>query len=365
MATVLYVYSRKASFIQTDREILAGRHEVLDWYQPGRLANPFSLARLVWRCDAVYGWWASLHTLMPLLLARLLRRPSLLVLGGYDVANMPEIGYGFQQGGVRRLVSRLAIRLAKRLCTYSEYNRREIERNVGVPAERVPPIYLGIPDRFGELPPEAERELLALCVGVVTADNLEVKGQRAFVEAAAELLSVRFALVGRLEDDPEVEELRDRAARNVELTDWVDDAELESWFRRASVYVQPSHHEGFGVAVAEAMLAGCIPVVTGAGALPEVVGEEGVRVASQHSVEVAAGIRRALALAADPQQGSQARARARERILSRFPVAARREALLRAIDELLALRGNGGDVDEGTGDEVERSASPPDPVEEP
>ena len=53
---------------------------------------------------------------------------------------------------------------------------------------------------------------------------------------------------------------------------------LNDYYRRASVYVQASAHEGFGLSVAEGMLAGCIPVTTRAGALPEVVGDVGIQV---------------------------------------------------------------------------------------
>jgi glycosyltransferase involved in cell wall biosynthesis len=45
--------------------------------------------------------------------------------------------------------------------------------------------------------------------------------------------------------------------------------------RRAKVCCQLSYRESFGVAVLEAMACGCVPVVTRAGALPEVVGEAG------------------------------------------------------------------------------------------
>ena len=45
----------------------------------------------------------------------------------------------------------------------------------------------------------------------------------------------------------------------------------ESW-----VYLQPSRYEGFGLAVAEAMACGTVPIVSRAGALPEIVGDAGV-----------------------------------------------------------------------------------------
>ena len=40
MKRILYVHSRKASFVAIDREILAERYEVEDYYQPGRWPHP-------------------------------------------------------------------------------------------------------------------------------------------------------------------------------------------------------------------------------------------------------------------------------------------------------------------------------------
>ena len=43
MKRILYVHSRKASFVAIDREILAERYEVEDYYQPGRWPHPLRL----------------------------------------------------------------------------------------------------------------------------------------------------------------------------------------------------------------------------------------------------------------------------------------------------------------------------------
>ncbi len=324
---ILFVCPSDASFIRVDREVLAERWPVEVWKQPGRWANPLKVIAALRRNDVVVGWWASWHTFWPFTLAPLLRRPSLLIVGGFDTANMPEIGYGYQQGGLRRTLSRWIMRRATKLVTNSHYSQGEIERNIGFGPDRVGVIHHGVPDPYGELPPEEGRRRMALSVGFVTRDNLEIKGQRAFVEAAAELPDVEFVLGGPWKDDA-IDELRARATSNVTFTGWLEQEDLDRLFREASVYVQPSHHEGFGIAVAEAMLAGCVPVITRAGAMPEVVGDAGIQVEGDEPAVVAEGVRRAL------DAGPAARAAARERILTAFPVEVRRRGLWDAVEGL-------------------------------
>jgi glycosyltransferase involved in cell wall biosynthesis len=325
---VLFVHSRKASFVAIDRDILAERYEVEDLYQPGRWPNPVKVIGGVLRADVVFGWFASWHTFFPITLAWLLRKPSVMIVGGFDTANMPDIGYGYQQGGIRRAASRWIMRRARRLATNSEYSLSEIERNTEVPPARVRVIHHGVPDPFGEDPAPKERE--ALTVGAIDHTTLVQKGQIPFVEAAAELPDVRFTFAGKWLDDS-VDELRARAGDNVRFTGWLSDDDLHAAYTRAAVYVQASRHEGFGLAVAEAMLAGCIPVVMNVTAMPEVVGDAGVLIDSQRPADVAAGVRRAL------EFGPDAGRRARERILTSFPMERRREGILRVVEE--ALRG--------------------------
>jgi glycosyltransferase involved in cell wall biosynthesis len=325
---VLYVHSRKASFVEIDRQILAERYKLEDLYQPGRLPNPIKVIGGVLRADLVFGWFASWHTFFPITLAWLLRKPSVLVIGGFDVANMPDIKYGHQQGGLRRWASRWLFRRARRLVTNSNYSLSEIERNTPIPPACVTVIHHGVPDPFGALPAEPKQQL-ALTVGAVDQGTLVQKGQLPFARASRELPGVRFVLAGNWLDAA-VDDLRAAGGPNLELTGWLSDEQLLDAYRDAAVYVQASRHEGFGLAVAEAMLAGCVPVVMNVTAMPEVVGDAGIYIESQDADAIAAGIQAALEL------GPPASRAARERILTTFPMDRRREGILRVVEEAFA-----------------------------
>jgi glycosyltransferase involved in cell wall biosynthesis len=307
--------------------VLAERWTVRDWRQQGPLVNPFAMVREVARSDVVFGWFASWHTFWPVTLAWLMRKPSVVVIGGYDTANMPEIPYGVQGRGLMRLISRWVMRRATRLIANSHYSREEAAANAGVDPERVTVVHHGVPDPFGDLP-QGDRERLALTVGIVDRRNILRKGLGPFVRAAALLPDVEFVLAGRW-DDGAADDLREAATPNVTLTGWVEEEVLNAYYRRASVYVQASAHEGFGLSVAEGMLAGCIPVTTRAGALPEVVGDTGVQVEGQDPAQLAAAIESAV------ESDAGARAAARERVLHTFPLEVRREGLQRVVSEAL------------------------------
>lgn len=328
-ARILYAISGRWSFVEIDRAILAERWQLREWYQPGRLPDVLRLPGAVLGCDLVFAWFASWHSFLPVLLARLLRRPIVLIVGGFDTANMPWIDYGYQRGGLRRWASRLMMRSATRLVTNSHYSREEIVRNTGIAAERVTVIHHGVPDAFGPLGDERDRARIALTVGHLARETLEQKGHRPFVDAAALCRDVEFVFIGRWLDDA-IDVLRARSGANVRFTGFVSDGERDAWYRRAWCYVQASHHEGFGLAVAEAMLAGCIPVVVATTAMPEVVGDAGVLIDSPEPAAIAAGVERALAM------GAAERRDARERILREFPIERRRERLQQVVEQALA-----------------------------
>lgn len=329
---VLLVHSGDESFVRLDRELLSRSFQVDDFF--ARRKFPFGMLRLwkgVKNADVIYCWFASWNSFWALLFARFAGKRSILVIGGYDIANLPEAEYGHQRGGIQKWFSRGSMYLADRLITFSNFSRQEAGQNAGIPVDLIEVIYLGVPDPFGSLP-EGPKEPLALTVGKVDFSNLKRKGLQAFVQAAAFLPDVQFILAGRWAD-ASIERLRAIATPNVTFTGLVTDAELLEYYRKAAVYVQASLHEGFGMSVAEAMLAGCIPVVTHVGSLPEVVGNCGLFCNMPEPASIAETIHTAVHSQAKLQK------QVRDRILSQFSMSQRERSLNNCVSSTLDHKG--------------------------
>ncbi len=89
-----------------------------------------------------------------------------------------------------------------------------------------------------------------------------------------------------------------------------------------------SRTEGLPNALCEAMLCGCVPVVSRVGGMPEAVGETGEIVGTPDPAAIAAAVERAL---------SQAdRAAPRARIATEFSRERRRHDLFERLDDVIA-----------------------------
>jgi glycosyltransferase involved in cell wall biosynthesis len=324
MARIAYFYHEMSEYIRIDLDLLGERHELTVIECRSRWPQPLRVLRGVASCDVAMAWFASWHSLFPALACRLLGRPMIITVGGYDTATGPESGYG-PRGWFKNLVTRATMRLAMRLVAVSDFTRRETAA-LGIDPAKLVFGPLGL-DAARYANPGVAREPVVVTVGGVNTSNLTRKGLEPFVRAAALLPRLRFVLIGAWLDDA-ITSLRAIATSNVIFTGRLSHEEKVAWLWRSPVMVQASRHEAFGLSLAEGMLCGAVPVVTGAGALPEVVGEAGVVIATAQPAAIAAGIRQALALG---EAGAQL---ARERVQTHFTTDQRRVLLGRLVDEV-------------------------------
>ena len=90
--------------------------------------------------------------------------------------------------------------------------------------------------------------------------------------------------------------------------------DLPAYYASHEFYLQLSMWEGFPSAPCEAMLCGCVPIVSSVAALPEIVGDTGFILQKKDLTELEALIQKALD--SDIPARSQ---KARERIMKRWP----------------------------------------------
>jgi len=328
--TVLFISSYSVAFVLRDIEILKKHFNLLVANFVGikktfydTVVTIITIWKKLRKSDLSFIWFADLRALITIVLSKLLQKPTILVVGGYEVANVPEIYYG---GALRRFSRKkisFIIRHADVVLSVSRASQHELQKNFSIYSSQL--VYNGIEiDKF-IIDAPLDKEDIAITVGRVTESNLLRKGIEPFVRAAAFLPKVSFYVIGKYDNDA-YEQLKNITSDNVTFTGFIAEKELIEFYQRAKVYVQVSAHEGFGISLAEAMLAECIPVVTDRGALPEVVGDSGYTVDFNDPCQTA----RAIESAMHSTNGYTAR----KHIIENFSMKRRENALQRIINSL-------------------------------
>lgn len=317
------------SFVQRDINILKNYFDVRVNLFNKNKATFFNLIETIQRifssvqkCDLSYVWFVEWRAFLTVFFSKILQKKTVLIVGGYEVVRIPEIHYGGQLSWHSRLLFKWSVKHADTVLAVSKSICEGIEKHTGYKQAKV--VYNGVdPDKFYA---QGEKENVVMTVGYVKKSNLTRKGLKNFVQAAEYLPDLQFVLVGKVLDDS-INYLKSIAPGNVKFEGYVTFDKLKYYYQKAKVYVQTSAHEGFGIALAEAMLSECIPVVTERGALPEVVGDTGFYVKYDSPQETAEAIKKALS----SEQGSAAR----WRIKNFYSLQIREEKLLNEIKKKL------------------------------
>ncbi len=276
--------------------------------------------------DIVYCWFLSVYAAFAVLFGKLFGRRCVVVVGGVDVAREPGIGYGLWLSPWKSAIARRALRSADLVLVVAESLRDDAMRLARYDGANIRYLPTGYDPSFwtpGESAEERRRGVL--CVASVSgAPRLSVKGidllagaARLLPEVPVTVIGVDASLVPGLNPPP-----------NVTFLPRVPREELGAHYRAAKVYCQPSRREGLPNALCEAMLCGCVPVVTDTGACAHAVGETGFVTSPGDVAGLADAIR--LGVAAPAGRGREARSR----ISALFPLERRKEELTALLAQL-------------------------------
>lgn len=343
---LLYLYPKNSTFIARDVRELTSRfdvrtHELLKgpkWLLPWRL-----LVQLVWLLrNRVTGTtcichFSGYHAVLPSLLAQ----RCFIILAGADCTALPSIGYGnfnkrmlgWATGFAARHSTRL-LPISKHLIAHEQSYDPTTPARQGI-AAHVPGLvtpHTEVPYGFDPAPwPQApasprHEQCVVSITGPAAPGNTvhQLKGVDLLLEAAQRLPDWAFVIIG----------VRDPSAyhgapANVEFVPWSSPDVLRKRLGSARYYAQLSMSEGFGNALCEAMLCGCIPVVSNVGAMPTITGGTGAVVMQRNPTLV---VETLLTLAGMEASERDVRSiAARRMILEHYPLAARTNALAEII----------------------------------
>ncbi len=242
--------------------------------------------------------------------------------------------YGFlkMQGKVARQL--------KRILTVSESSARDISLDFGVERSRLQVIPLGVDSVFA---PTRTSRVPGRIVAMASADT-PMKGIATLLEAFAKLHTerdVELLLVTRPKPGGQTEKLIERLAigDSVRFVNGISDAELAEIVASAEIACVPSLYEGFSLPTVEAMACATPLVVSRAGAIPEVVGPEGLCADLVTPGDVGELVQALEDLLDDPERRARMGAAGRERALAEYSWHAVAEATADAYREVIRAAG--------------------------
>ncbi len=217
------------------------------------------------------------------------------------------------------VMQRIVSNRLDRIITVSEDSAREITKAFGVPPEKIRVVYNGL-DSSEFYPLSGIRKKPGSLIFVGNSEDRK-KGLLYLLQALTYLpenvtLTVIDGGAPQRSFAPMLAE-KYNIEKRVHFTGKIEPGELVRLYCEAEVAVVPSLYEGFGFPAAEAMACELPVVSSTAGALPEVVGDDGagILVPPRDPAALANGIRRLLA---DPALRISMGRAARQRVLNLF-----------------------------------------------
>lgn len=275
---VLLFSTIRTTFIEDDFRLLERLSDV-KWVCSSGF---FAILKIKWAMlsrNVGVAWFASVYSAVMVFVARLFGKESIIIVGGADVTTDQLLEYGLLLSNWKRVFIRYAIRNATKVLPTSEFLREESLKVGEHNGDNLIVTYPGLDTDFWEFGKKREKLVLSVA-NCDTAKRLSIKGIDLILEVAEQMNNVTFKIVGVTSQILAASGMS--IPRNVHIQSFIHRDLLLAEYKKASVYLQLSRVESFGIATAEAMICGCIPIVSNVGGLPETVGSTGGVVSSEN-----------------------------------------------------------------------------------
>lgn len=298
---LLYIFPQLSSFVKKDLTFFQKEYDVSTslFQVKNKAILPLYL---LWNIvvfpfnsfgkKTVVAQFGGYHTVAPAFWCKVLNKKFVIVLGGYDCVSFPKIGYG---AFANKWMSKAAAFSYKRAdlllpvhdsLMFSEYKySTEFPPAQGIRAF-VPDLKTPFKTIFNgydaskwpaDLSKKKPRTAITIAAGIEENRRSILKGIDLVLELANAQPEYEFIIVGgSLVNTP----------INVTVHPQLPQSELLKLLQQSQFYLQLSISEGFPNALCEAMLCGCIPIVSNVASMPEIIGDSGAILFSKSQNEL-------------------------------------------------------------------------------
>ena len=335
---LIFIYPKLYTFIQTEIKLLSDEFNLIsitqNWERKTLL--PFNLIRQVIflvinirKVDTILISFGGYWSFFPALFSNLLGKKVAIVMHGTDCVSFPEIEYGNLRNPILSFVTKKSLQWASIILPVSEslvytennyYSSKTLKFGYNYHLSNIKTPYKVIHNGLNILDWVRDNEIIRNKTSFVTVlgeGKIKIKGVDLIIEVASRFPNSIFYLAG-------IENVKGyNIPKNIICKGRLTPEELKVLFNQSQFYLQLSNTEGFGVALCEAMLCECIPLVSDVNFLPNIIGDSGFVLNKRNSDMLVDLIN--MALNSDIIHLEQ---KARKRIKDNFSVNKRKKMLL-------------------------------------
>ncbi len=339
---ILYFHNGSSTFVEKDIEILKSEHEVKIFHfnvsNKKKIIFEFfkqliELLKGNVKYDYYFIQFAGFHSVLPIILSKSFKTKSIIVLGGTDCVAFPSINYGNFNRYFLGKATKFSLKHANLLLPVDsslvkyEYNYQDNDfpfQGYLFHAPKVKTKYQVIyngyePEKWSISDNKEEKSFVTIGANLGSRFGLQLKGIDLIISLAEKLPDYKFYIVGG-------QKIKIPTPSNVVLSPTIPNSELGIYLSSKKYYLQLSMSEGFPNALCEAMLCGCIPIVSNVGAMPYIVEDKRL-------VLVKKDLSLLINLISNVEQVEFEREKIRNRIIQNFNLNQRKEEILKCLKQ--------------------------------
>jgi glycosyltransferase involved in cell wall biosynthesis len=307
----------KAPFIEIDVKILTEFVTV-----NVTISNGFSALYAIFKNiivnDIIYFWFGSVYAGFGVVLSKLFRKRSIVIIGGIDAVSEPDFDYGIWLNPWKAFFLKKTLRFADFILVVAPNLKYNLMNFINYSGRNIFYLPTGYDTEYWK--PAGKKEKFILSIGACDSiKKFKKKGFDILVEAAYLLPESKIIIIGV--KSFVIEEMGLEFPDNLQFIDYLPQNQLLPYYQRAKVFCQPSRSEGMPNTLCEAMACGCIPVGSDKDGIPVAMGDCGYIVPAEDIGALSATLKRALL------DNVSKGLKARHRIVDKFPYDKRRLGL--------------------------------------